>query len=101
MLTVELLVCILLLGVLCERVQAAIKYLTSIASSVSDINTQLIAFIEGACHPNDLQYDDLSLSLLNRRQLEWWSMFGRRVYQTHSSWFYEQERSEREQGKGR
>jgi hypothetical protein len=48
MLTVELLICILLLVFLCERAHLAVQSLSEIAeiaSSVSGINRQLIAFI--------------------------------------------------------
>jgi choline-glycine betaine transporter len=89
----------LLLGILLVLLYIAYyfeKYLQSIASSLSEMNTQMQAFIEGASSAFELDAKDIKASFVSQHTLYWWAALGRRVYSNHGYWFHEHEEKSHE-----
>jgi hypothetical protein len=65
-----------------------IQLLSQISSSVSGVNSQLLAFIQGGSTLGDGSpaADELGKEYLVRTHLEFWSYLGQRVYLNHSHW---------------
>ena len=98
MLTVVIFVGVMLLGFLCERVSMVVKSLSQIASSLSAINSQLIAFIAGGStvEGQEIKMDDISF--LSVAHLTRWGCLGRRVSENHAAWLVQSKQNKKANG---
>lgn len=85
MIYLELLICLMLLIAIYERLYVAVEYLRSIASSTSEVDRQLVAFIHGG-YTDGRGAEDHDVEL-NLKHLDSWGYLGWRVYSNHASWF--------------
>ena len=78
----------LLFGILLVLIYSAYIFEKHL-QSLSEINTQMKAFIKGASCAFELDAKDIDVSLVSAHTLYWWAALGRRVYDNHGYWFHE------------
>jgi hypothetical protein len=83
---IALWICVLLLAYLCYMSHTLLEYLRAIAISASDINRQMIAFINAEGESGKVDDEATRDLSLGYQHLKSWGYLGRRFYSNQASW---------------